>query len=176
MSTPEVAYVYDPSVTEDLDWQLRVLLTACFPGPMFRHKRYNAELPAHRWIIRAEDGSLVAHVAAHDKHIRVGDQPLRVGGIAEVCVHPAYRGRKFVGLLLEAAHAWMRAEGIPFSILFGHEQVYRSKGYALVTAPCRMFNAGKAEWEITSPSHFLVRPIADATWPPGLVDLRCPAF
>ena len=174
MPPSDPTYVYDPSVTDDLDWELRVLLASCFPGPMFRTKRYNAELPAHRWLIRDDDGRLAAHLALHDKWIRVNGSFLRVGGVAEVCVHPAHRRQGHAGRLLQTAHSWMRAEGITHSILFGRVEIYGSKGYRRVEAPCRRFETGT--WTDTPCEHFLACPLAGLPWPDGPVDLRGPAF
>jgi len=170
-------YVYDPSIEADLDWELRVLFAGCWPGSMFRAKRYNAELPAHRWIVRADDQSLAAHLAIHDKLVRVDGKILRVGGVAEVCVHPAHRGKKLVSRLLASAHAWMESEGIPFSVLFGRIEVYASQGYRQIPNPCRCYNASHSAWETGATPWILVRPLASDPWPEtGILDLRSPSF
>lgn len=174
---PLPTYCYDPTVDPELDWELRVLFVHCWPGPMFRTKRYNAELPQHRWILRAADHSLAAHLALHDKLVRIDGNPIRVGGIAEVCVHPAHRGKRLVSHLLGAAHAWMQSESVPFSLLFGRAEVYASQGYRQVPNPCRRFLTDRNDWETGAAAGLLVRPIASTPWPEsGLLDLRCPPF
>lgn len=122
-------YVYDPTVDDALDEALRRLLSCCFSVPVLRRQRFNYELPAHRWILFETDGDPFAHVAVHDKHIGTPDGDVRVGGVAEVCVHPSRRGQGHVRTLLESAHAWMRQQGMAFSILFGRPEVYGGSGY-----------------------------------------------
>lgn len=172
----QVDYVYDPGVDDTLDWQIRSLLGLCFPGPLFRHKRYNKELPAHRWIVRENEHLLMAHAALHDKRIATPAGERRVGGVAEVCVHPHHRGRGLVKLLLDAMHHWMDAQGFDFALLFGKPEVYGSSGYRPVANPIRYFDVNQNAWiERTIPSA-QVRARDGAAWPAGRIDLGCPMF
>jgi hypothetical protein len=46
-----VAYVREPDVSEQLDRELRELISGCFPQPrtpFFRERRYAHEMPLHR--------------------------------------------------------------------------------------------------------------------------------
>jgi len=81
-----VEYIYDPSVDDDLDWQLRILLSKCFKDPIFRVRRFNNELPGHRWVIGDEEGAPVAHAAVHDKRIGSTGGEFHVDAVAEVCI------------------------------------------------------------------------------------------
>ncbi|MEX2382278.1 MAG: GNAT family N-acetyltransferase [Opitutales bacterium] len=173
----DMPYLYDPAIDDDLDAELRALLCLCFPGTMFERKRYNAELPAHRWILQDSFGRIVAHVAAHDKRIGLPDGETRAGGIAEVCVHPDHRGQGHVKRLMHEAHDWMRQENIPFSILVGEMRVYGSQGYRPATNPLRFFDVPVRRWVTRPCDYFLVLPLGGQAWPEtGAVDLRGPLF
>jgi predicted N-acetyltransferase YhbS len=122
--------------------------------PRFRGQRYNHEVPLHRWFIRNPRGQLVAHAAVHDKTLGSRAGPLRIGGVAEVCVQADYRGQKLVSRLLEPAHTWMREHGLPFAMLFGNPKVYASCGYFTVANPLRYFDDGRKDCK-RSANHLL---------------------
>ncbi len=173
-----VEYLNDRDVDAALDAELRGLLSTCFQNPWddrFRKQRYYHEMPQHRWLIRDGD-RLVAHTAAHDKVIGSEAGDLAIGGIAEVCVHPDYRGRGFVREMLAASHAWLIADGRAFSVLFGDERVYRSSGYVPATNPIRHLIPETGTWVTEPIPYALVRPLTSQPWPAGEIDLRGPTF
>ena len=103
---PEVVYLADGEIDDAGDAQLRRLLTSCFTKPedaVFKNRRYWRELYDHRWIMRGERNTLAAHVGVHEKSIEAEGRAFRIGGICEVCVHPEFRGRGYVKLMLERA-------------------------------------------------------------------------
>src|SRR6266436_3571502 len=103
-----IDYVPDSQVDAALDEQLRALLSACFTGPRnerFKAQRYCHEMPQHRWLIR-EPGRVIAHVALHDKIIGSMEGDRSIGGVAEVAVHPDFRGQGLVRRLLAEGHEW----------------------------------------------------------------------
>ena len=131
-----IEYIRDSNVDMYLDRSLRDLLCNCFTEPIakvFRECRYFKEPPSHRWLIQSEDTQLIAHVALHEKVVTASHQQIRVGGIAEVCVHPEYRGQGLVRQLLAAVHDWLRSKDYSFSILSGYPCVYTSSGYVSIT-------------------------------------------
>src|ERR1700742_3666755 len=86
---PRLEYAREPDVSEQLDRELRALISGCFNSPQdafLRDQRWVREMPLHRYMLRDEHGQLVAHAAVHEKVIGVGDGELTVGGTAEVCV------------------------------------------------------------------------------------------
>jgi len=171
-----IVHRLDTELTGSEDHELRRLLLVCFPyATILLARRYIRAIPAHRWLVRAPSGELIAHAAAHDKVISVGVEELRVGGIAEVCVAHHFRGRRLVPQLLAQAHAWMESEGIPFAMLFGQPKVYLSSGYGVIENPIHARNA-----RIHHLNPFKGKPmihaIATRPWPAGPVDLRGPTF
>jgi predicted N-acetyltransferase YhbS len=177
MKSSAPRYLPDEAVTADLDGRLRSLLSACFPDPCFSTRRYCHEMPAHRWIVEDERGGLAAHIAAHDKLIGLRNGDIRVLGIAEVCVRQDFRGHGLVRELVAAAHAWGRAEGFPYAMLFGRPEVYQSSGYTLIANPIRRFDSGRGEWETAPMDYAMICPLHNPTpWPDGEIDIRGPLF
>ena len=172
-----VIYRPDAGLTNEEDLRLRRLLCRCFPyRPAFRRRRYLHDTPPqHRWFIVAEDGTLAGHAAVYDKTILVGGREERIGGVAEVCVAPAYRGRGHLKALLSAVHAFLRREGIPFSLLFGRPELYRSSGYRPIAAPIRSTDPFFRWWNPFKGTP-MVHLVCGRPWPGGLIDLCGPTF
>jgi predicted acetyltransferase len=171
--------VSEPHVDAELDRELRAVLAACFIKPrdaFFRERRYANEMPSERWLVRDRDNLLVAHLASHEKTIGVGERELRIGGVAEVCVLPEYRGRGLVRYLVSQAHAHFRDRALGFGVLFGRLEVYGSSGYGRVKAAVRKLNARTQTWSTEVDDDFLVCSLNGESWPEGEVDLRGPDF
>lgn len=174
MMQPKVNYLPDCLVDDALDAELRRLLVTCFTKPqdiVFKTQRYFCEPYSHRWVIRDERGALVAHMGLHTKQVETGKGVLPVGGIAEVCVHPDYRGRGYVKMMLGRVHAWLSQHGFAFAVLFGDPRVYGSSGYVQVCA--QMHGGGETGWK---PIRIMVRELSGTPWPQGGVRLPGPTF
>ncbi len=171
---PQIAYLADDSIDEALDQELRGLLTICFTKPqdvVFRDRRYFREPYPHRWVIRDRDGAVVAHIGVHDKQVEAGRRVVPIGGMAEVCVHPGYRGRGYVRMMLAQVHEWLAGRAICFAVLFGNPCVYGSSGYRPVA---NLYGGGgEAGWKQVDA---MVRALSDTPWPDGRVYLRGPTF
>jgi GNAT superfamily N-acetyltransferase len=193
MTTPPIEYLPDSAVTPDLDRQLRELLAISYAGTgimqCFATQRYWHELPDHHWFLRAPDPRpetldprpasppLAAHIAIHDKTIGSAIGDLRVGGVANVAVHPDHRGRGYVRLILQEVHAFLTARNIPFAILFASDLgVYRSSGYVQVLNPLRTCTPRTGAWTVEPSDCFMVKQLGAIPWPEGVIDLRGPAF
>ena len=177
-SAPRLEYAREPDVSEQLDRDLRALISGCFNRPedaFLRDQRWVREMPLHRYLLR-DGGQLVAHAAVHEKLIGVGVGELMVGGMAEVCVLESQRRRGYVLRLLQAAHAGMLERGIHFALLLGDLNVYASSGYRVIEAPIRRLNHHTQTIEVGPMDTALYKPLTDRPWPEGLVDLRGPLF
>jgi predicted N-acetyltransferase YhbS len=177
--SPRLEYVREPDVSPAQDRELRELISGCFDQPhnaFFMERRYAQEMPLHRYMLRSAAGRLVAHVAVHEKVISVAEAEVRVGGIAEVCVHESARGRGHVQSLLEQAHRGLVERGIEFAFLFGDSEIYASSGYRAIPASIARFNPTTQCVEVAPSPSALVRPLGDRAWPAGPVDLRGPMF
>ena len=173
-----VKYVKDSDVDADLDQRLRELLSICFIKPgdeVFRARRYFKECPAHRWLICDDKNRLIAHVALHEKMVVSSGQEIPIGGIAEVCVHPEFRGQGLVRRLLSECHNWLRAHGYVFALLFGEPKVYTSSGYVLISNLLQEIKAedGTIKWE---PVAAMVCELGETGWPQHNVHLPGQTF
>jgi len=172
-------HVREPDVSDSLDHELRELLSGCFPQPQnafFRERRFATEMPRRRYLLRGEAGRLLGHVAVHDKVLSVGALELRVGGIAEVCVHASQRGQGHAKQLLDQAHQSLQEQGVPYALLFGEALLYTSSGYLPLTAPIRRFDPLTQTYETAVMRVALYKPLAGQPWPEGPIDLRGPMF
>ena len=171
---PEIEYLPDASVDDALDRQLRDLLTTCFTRPqdvVFRDRRYFREPYPHRWIIRDKRRTIVAHIGVHEKQVEAAGRTYLVGGIAEVCVHPDYRGRGYVRMMLRTIHRWLSKHGFVFAVLFGDPHVYGSSGYIQST---NLFHGNDQEgWK---PAKGMITELSETSWPRADVHLPGPTF
>ena len=174
-----VEYAREPEISEQLDRELRELISGCFPQPrnaFFRERRYAHEMPLHRYLMRDGTGRLRGHLAVHEKVIAVAGADLAVGGMAEMCVHESQRGGGRAKELLAHAHRGLQAQGIGFAFLFGEPELFLSSGYRALDAPIRRFNPAEQAFETGPMRVALYKPLTDRAWPEGPIDLRGPTF
>jgi len=174
----DIEYLADSSVNAALDAQIRQLLTTCFTKPedvVFKDRRYFIEPYPHRWVIRDTQASLVAHIGVHEKTVEADARHFRIGGIAEVCVHPDYRRRGFVKKMLACVHDWLVRNEFDFAVLFGDPRIYNSSGYVQVNNLIHDDVTATGE-SCTSQSPVMVRPLTETPWPGGQVYLPGPKF
>ena len=164
-----VEYLPDTSVNDALDEEIRGLLATCFTKPqdvVFQEQRYFFEPYSHRWVIRDGQGNMVAHAGAHEKKIESEGTNYRIGGLAEVCVHPVYRGQGYVRDMLQCIHPWLQQHDFPFAVLFGDPAVYVSSGYALINN--LVYGGGREGWKKTPG---MMKELSDTAWPTNEVRL-----
>jgi GNAT superfamily N-acetyltransferase len=169
-----IKQIVDDDVDDQLDREIRDLLSTCFVKPgdeVFRERRYFTEMPSRRWLLRS-DGRLVAHVAAHERTIEGG---MRMLGIAEVCVLPTHRGRGLARALLATVHEWGIGAGFDFATLFGRREIYVSSGYQTCPAGV-MVRDGGSESVFRPAGDLLIHRLGVLNWPKRVVDLRGPVF
>lgn len=156
-------YVKDSDVSDELDRQLRALLSCCFvqgnDAQIFSRQRYYNEVPRHRYMLWDED-ELAAHIAVHEKEVLIDGVSTPICGIAEVCVHPDYRKQGLVKQLLEQIHIDRSKHCDAFSLLFGEEEIYGSSGYQCVSNLKALQHS--KEWNISG--HAMVYPL-NREWP-----------
>jgi predicted N-acetyltransferase YhbS len=166
----KVEYIADENVDPGMDQELRNLLSTCFTKPkdyVFKTQRYFIEPYPNRWIVRGENGKVVAHIGVHEREIHAEGKVYRFGGIAEVCVHPDARGMGLVKKMLVVIHEWLSARNFAFSILMGDPRVYSSSGY--VEVDNIVSGGGEAGWK---PFEGMVKELSETPWPSGEVRLQ----
>ena len=170
-----ISYIPDNQVDEKFDQELRELLVTCFTKePAFKKHRYFKELAQHRWYIREK--KLIAHLALHEKVFTNANKHYKFGGVADVCVHPDFRGRGYVKHLVQTAHNWLKTQNYPFAILFGEAYIYHSSGYINISNDIRYLDDIANEWTIKKIKSAMVCEIGSLQWPPGLIDINGPMF
>lgn len=176
MKEEKIIFIEDSRVDSLLNNKLIKLLSISFPDqPIFLKQRFFKEMPRYRWYI--EDGDeLVAHVALHEKTINVDVQKLRIGGIAEVCVHPDYRKKGLAKKVLNGADDWMIMRGYKFSMLFGDTNVYASSGYFSIDNKIIYVDYKTNQIKIEKNIDAMVKQLSDKPWPTGYVNLNGPTF
>jgi GNAT superfamily N-acetyltransferase len=160
---PTLIYLCDDLVDARLDAEIRELLCCCFTAPehaRFKTQRYFYGPYPHRLLLRSADGGLIGHLGIHERVLRSGELRFLCGGIADVCIHPAHRGRGLMKRLLNEAHDWMRARGCSFSVLFGDSAIYRSSGYR----PVQLFLESPTP-NLPQPLPALACALGAAAWP-----------
>jgi predicted N-acetyltransferase YhbS len=174
----KVEYLPDSSVDASLDAEIRALLTTCFTQPqdvVFKDQRYFCEPYPHRWVIRDAEHSVIAHAGVHEKFVEADGRRFPVGGLAEVCVHPEFRGRGFVKAMLACIHDWLILHEYDFAVLFGELYIYQSSGYFQVSnlVHDEVTPAGE-KYKAQEPA--VVKEMSGTPWPTGQVHLPGPKF
>lgn len=114
-----------------------------------RHQSADPAWDVAQSLVVEDAGAIVAQLWIADRTMNYGRSSVRFGGIADVAVDPAHRGRGHAGRLLDAAIERMRADGQPLSLLStGTPAVYASRGWHPVPS-ARLeaeFPSGDIEW------------------------------
>ena len=129
-----------------------------------RHQSADPAWDVSQSLVVEDDGAIVGHLWIADRTMRYGEARVRFGGIADVSVDPAHRGRGHAGRLLDSAVERMQADGQPLSLLStGTPEVYAGRGWhALSTAQLEAgFPGGDIEWA----GGYVVRPFESADLP-----------
>jgi len=168
--------IADTCVDEQLDLQIRQLLTASFAyEPVFRLRRYCQEPPMQRWIARGTSG-LLGHICIHRKVISSDSGELLIAGVGEVCVAPETRGNGLMKEMFIATHEWAARNNYQFSMLFGQAILYRSSGYQLIDNEIRFMDGKDRQWNTKRFDNAMVKSLSSMKWPTGQIDLRGPTF
>ncbi|MBC8180910.1 GNAT family N-acetyltransferase [candidate division KSB1 bacterium] len=171
-----IKYIQDSKVDETLNKKLIALLSICFlKDPVFQYRRYCKEMPQHRWYIE-ENNIIVAHLALHEKKINTENGEFPIGGVAEVCVHPDYRGKGSVKKMLVKTHNWLKENKFPFSMLFGEKEIYSSSGYSPVKNEIKYFDDKTEKWIIEINRHAMKNVLGSILWSEDLININGPMF
>lgn len=172
----DIHYIADSAVTKEFHADLLALLQLCFPHEKrFLTQRYNHETPSHRFY-QYSDSMLISHVAVHDKTFRIGGVAYVVGGIAEVMVHPEYRGKGLVKTLLLEVDGFLQERGVLIAMLFGRASVYESSGYSQLSNPIHYFNPEVKSWRTEVLPSAMGKTYTGLEFPAGIIDLTGPTF
>jgi predicted acetyltransferase len=77
------------------------------------------------------DGAVASSVIVVDRVVRIGNIPLRMGGIGDVSTRRAFRQKGYARQMLEDSVDYMREAGYHFSALFGIPYFYPKFGFVV---------------------------------------------
>ncbi|MHB1354848.1 MAG: GNAT family N-acetyltransferase [Anaerolineae bacterium] len=77
------------------------------------------------------DGSVASSVIVVDRVVRIGNIPLRMGGIGDVSTRRAFRQKGYARQMLDDSVTYMREAGYHFSALFGIPNLYPKFGFVV---------------------------------------------
>lgn len=154
------------------------LLQVSFPDIDYQQRDYFKQLQHSRLLAR-EDGKLLGQLGMDYRVMRLGENPFRILGIVDFCVHPDYRG-KGIGkaLMREFEAVATRVPGrVDFLFLVTDSpEYYKALGYSasrLTTTWLRIHkhrNYGVTKEFITDAS-FMFKPVSDKEWNGNELDL-----
>jgi predicted N-acetyltransferase YhbS len=157
------------------DEAVRQNLCVCFPqdAAAFSQVRgWHGYRPQFSAYIEAE-GTVVAHVGVVDHVVRVGARPVRVGGVQNVYVLPAYRGMGLCDRVMNAAMAEADRRGMELGLLFcspALAKMYGRTGWISVEG--RRVICVRDGTENAVAGHTMYHPLALAALPAGDIHLQ----
>jgi predicted acetyltransferase len=102
------------------------------------------------------DGTVASSVIVVDRVVRIGNIPLRMGGIGDVSTRRAFRQKGYARQMLDDAVRYMQEAGYHFSALFGIPSFYPKFGF-VVAIPGTESTIATRDAELAQ-SRFPVRP------------------
>jgi len=179
----EVRCVEERDFTDLLDRQVIALQRVAFPQEEhFKMKRWvhTLPLPHDRWFQAWAGHELAASVWLHHRTIHTPAGPCRVGGIANVCSDPAWRGEGAARACMRAAMDYMDASpDIDFGLLFcgaGVRRFYEALGWRDTTNRYLARIPGHDAAPIHENAIVLRYDAGPTPWPDGDIDLNGPEW
>ena len=163
--------------------EIRAIQNAAFTNqPLFVHQRwYGIELADDDlWFGVRREGRLVASVRVLHRRILTPRGELTVGGIGNVCSHPAARGTGAAKACMRAVGDYLTGGGqVDFGMLFGGHAVhdfYASLGWEDIDNELASLNADgeRRVHPASGQGHTMIypgrKPLSE--WPTGQIDLN----
>lgn len=160
-------------IEQSLQQQIGDLLGECF-SDYPEDRSYFRQLPDFRYLAWM-DQQLVAHLAVEHRIINNDDQLLRIFGIIDLCVAPAFQHQKLATKMLRLLEQLARDHRIDFLVLVAKDhEFYTLNGFQVVDNRCRWLMIHDDQtFGITSRSlhrSLLVKATGEKQWRPGITD------
>ncbi len=174
----KIEIVDESKMSADLDAKIRGALVECFPkdaAHFSRSRDWHGSWPTFSVVATDENGDVAGHIGVVDRVVTVGDQPLRVAGLQNVCVVPASRKTGLFDRLMEGVLQESARRSFDMGLLFCREplrKAYARFGWLDVSdRPAIRVDDGV---EVPLPSHAgaMVFPMAVKALPAGAFHLR----
>ncbi len=159
------------------DHAIKAALVVCFPDAVanFSQTRvWHGSAPAYT-VLMESDGTVIAHLGVVQREIRVGDQPVSMAGVQNVCVRPEHRGRGLVDQILNESMLEAHRRHIDLGLLFcvpKLEKVYARCGWRPATP--RVIQATRTSgerYQLDDHNILMFHPLRIDQLPPGDIDL-----
>ncbi len=142
---------------------------------MFSRHDFWGGPPTARVVARAGGGDILAHLGFSVRTIAVGAGEARVAGIGAVATHPGWRGRSLGRLIFDRLAAHL-ADGDAAAFLFlecrdAVVPFYAACGFEHATRTVTALDPASGAADVST-SNVMVRPLGQAVFPPGDLDLR----
>ena len=172
--TPRV--INEPHIDRKTDQSIRHGLCVCFPDDVEFYSKTRGwnQYDPHITTVLEQGGRVIAHAAAIDKTIMVGDKVLRAAGIMNVFVLPGFRKKGYAHVALRAALDEAARQGFDIGFLFCKkwlEGLYGLAGWKIIKRPVTRVVAGR-ERPLRRHIVSLYYPLRMKTLPPGDIHLR----
>jgi aminoglycoside 2'-N-acetyltransferase I len=119
-----------------------------------------------------ENDEIVSNVGVLERLVRVGSQPVRLGGIGGVATKVERRRRGLAGAALKLAQAFMRDElAVDFGLLVCENYMipyYGKFGWQLVKVKTWI---DQPQGKVAFPDPVMILPVCKSEWPDGEIDL-----
>ncbi len=115
---------------------LQSLLGECFPE-FLQERIYYKQLPQFRYLVW-EGPELVAQMGVEHRMISLGETPVRIFGVIDLCTTSQFRKKGIAAKLLEELHVLAKSSGVDFILLFADDfRLYQRVGFKNVSNHCR---------------------------------------
>lgn len=138
------------------------------------NRSYYKQLPHFRLLIWTDGGKLVGHLAAECRIINVGGVPIKVFGIADLCVDVAFQHRRIATRIVAELESLGREHEVAFLVLLTNEPaVYESLAFERKKASCcwlLISNHQTLGVMRRSIDNIMIKPLGKRSWPEGPID------
>ncbi|MCS3458970.1 MULTISPECIES: GNAT family N-acetyltransferase [Aeromonas] len=152
---------------------ITALRNTCFPAYALP-RSYFKQRPHLRGLVWQGD-QLVGHVGLDQRMIAVGDQPVAILGLIDLCVAPQLRGQGLASAMLAELQVFAHSKALDYLFLIAEDpSLYLANGFVQITQYCSWLrindfkNYGVA---VELLDDILIKAVGDAPWPDRPIDL-----
>jgi GNAT superfamily N-acetyltransferase len=175
MTTIEIVAMPEYAISAEVCSQLQILLDQCFPD-IFERRTYFKQLP-HVRLVAMDEGSVVGQVGIDGRIVNVGGTIVSIFGIIDLAVRPEMRGKRIGTQLLAEAERIARAGEREFLVAMAdRHDLYLKEGYVRVQPALTKWLAVEDRQSVELMTRdlsgcFMVKPLAEKSWPAGTIDM-----
>jgi predicted N-acetyltransferase YhbS len=172
-----LSLVEESQMPEALDMAIRELLTVCFPddaGVFSQSRHWHGSAPAYS-LVHLDGNQVLGHVGVVMRTIMASDRRVQVAGIQNLAVRPNWRAKGLGPALMIEAMNQAKQRAIGHGLLFcvpRLEPFYGALGWSTVSDPAVMLNEQGRLVPIPGKNICMVKCLAKAPFPSGIINLQ----